>query len=193
MTRRFSVDGTADTVSTDDIVEWCDLARRAPSAGFSQGVHFLIRSDVSATLGELGSLEWWTVRQPDVLAATSVVVVLVDPSAYVERYGHSDKSGRGLDHPSGWRVPYWFTDAGMAVQNLLLLVEAAQHGALFAGVFRDPADALSAWGVPAGIECVGLVFIGVRHPDDRPSGSSVTRSRRSSSEVVHLEAWGPMA
>ena len=193
MTRHFASGVSEQPLSIDEIVDWCDLARRTPSAGYSQGVHLLVRSDVAATLGDLGSLEWWRERQPGVLAAAGVVVVLVEPSAYVERYGESDKSGRGLDHRAGWRVPYWYTDAGMTVQNLLLIVEAADRGALFAGVFRDPAEALAGWGVPPGFECVGLVFIGDRHPSDRPSGSSTTKPRRPVAEVVRREIWDPFA
>lgn len=189
MTRRFTSDPAGQPLSVGDVVEWCDLARRAPSAGFSQGIHFLVRSDVTETLDALGSLDWWSARQPGILDATAVVMVLAEPQAYTERYGRPDKEGRGLEQTSGWRIPYWVADAGMAVQNLLLIVEAEQRGALFAGVFRDPARALSKWGVPAGVECVGLVVIGDRHPGDRPSGSSVGHGRRPLDQIVHREVW----
>jgi nitroreductase len=190
MTRRFAAGSTEHQLSIDEVVDWCDAARRAPSAGFSQGVHFLVRSDVTETLDALGSLEWWSSRQPGILDATAVVVVLADPQAYTDRYGRPDKQGRGLENFSGWRVPYWVADAGMATQNLLLIVEAERRGALFAGVFRDPGPALSQWGVPSRVECVGLVVIGDRHPDDRPSGSSVSRERRPRDHIVHREVWG---
>lgn len=184
MTRRF-----VDEVSIDEIEEWCDLARRAPSAGFAQGVHFLVRSDVRGTLSALGSLDWWSRRQPGVLDASAIVVVLAEPSAYRERYGRPDKRGSGLDEPHEWRIPYWLTDAAMAVQNLLLVIEAENRGALFAGLFRDPRPALSTWGVPDDVESLGMVFVGGRHPEDRPSGSPTRRGRRSRSETVHLDVW----
>ncbi|MDA0369984.1 MAG: nitroreductase family protein [Actinomycetota bacterium] len=188
MTRRFVSFGRA--LSVDTVADWCDLARRAPSAGFSQGVHFLVRSDVTDTLDALGSLEWWTARHPGVVDASAVVVVLADPSAYTDRYGRPDKAGRGLEEEPGWRVPYWIADAGMVVQNLLLIAESDSRGALFAGVFRDPSAALISWGVPSGVECIGLVFVGERHPDDRPSGSGVSRRRRRTIDVVHRDTWG---
>lgn len=188
MTRRFTSSGR--DLSVDTVADWCDLARRAPSAGFSQGVHFLVRSDVAETLDALGSLEWWTARHPGVVDATAVVVVLADPSAYTDRYGRPDKAGRGLEEEPGWRVPYWIADAGMAVQNLLLIAESDSRGALFAGVFRDPSTALISWGVPSGVECIGLVFVGERHPDDRPSGSGVSGRRRRTIDVVHRDTWG---
>ena len=184
MTRRF-----ADEVSIVEIERWCDLARRAPSAGFAQGVHFLIRSDVRATLSDLGSLDWWSDRQPGVLDASAVVVVLADPSAYRERYGEPDKREKNLDDTREWRVPYWLTDAAMAVQNLLLVIEDGNQGALFAGLFRDPRPALRSWGVPDEVDSLGMVFVGGRHPDDRPSGSPTRRSRRSRNETIHLDRW----
>ncbi|MGA1297646.1 MAG: nitroreductase family protein [Ilumatobacteraceae bacterium] len=189
MTRNFVSVPAVDSLGIDQVMEWCELARRAPSAGHSQGLHFLVRSDVARTLEDLGSLAWWTRRQPGVLNASTVVVVLVDPSSYTDRYGQPDKEGPGLERIENWRIPYWLTDAGMAIQNLLLIIEAERHGALFAGVFRDPRSALSGWGVPENLECVGLIFVGVRHPGDRPTGSSVSRPWRPRDEVVHRETW----
>lgn len=184
MTRRF-----VDVTSIDEIVAWCDLARRAPSAGFAQGAHFLVRRDVPGTLAALGAKEWFESRQPGVLQASAAVVVLADPSVYTERYSETDKSGHGLEDRTGWRVPYWLTDAAMAAQNLLLVAESHRAGALFIGVFRDPRPALDQWGVPNGVDCVGVVLVGGRAPDDRPSGSPTRRPRRERQAVIHRDVW----
>lgn len=189
MTRRFVRRTSSAGWSVETVAEWCDLARRAPSAGFAQGTHFMIRQHVAPTLGALGAREWFAERQPGVLDASFAVVVLADRSAYVERYGESDKAGHGLETADGWRIPYWLTDAGMAIQNLLLVAESHGQGALFIGVFRDPRPALASWGVPESVDCVGVVLLGERADDDRPSGSPTRRPRRPKDSVVHLESW----
>ena len=189
MTRRFSNATDIEALPAETVLDWCDLARRAPSAGFAQGVHFLVRSEVVPTLDALGVTEWFAERQPGVLAASVAVVVLADPEAYAERYRQTDKAGHGLETPEGWRIPYWLTDAAMAAQNLLLVAESHGRGALFIGVFRDPRPALTAWGVPEPVDCVGVVLLGERSPDDRPSGSPTRRRRQPRDSVVHLDRW----
>jgi nitroreductase len=188
MTRRFTADGP-QPLTADVVVEWCDLARRAPSAGFAQGVHLLVRSEVEATLDALGASEWFAHRQPGVLSASVAVLVLADREAYVARYRESDKTGHGLETSDGWRIPYWLTDAAMAAQNLLLIAEAAGRGALFIGVFRDPRPALSGWDVPESVDCVGVILLGDRAVDDRPSGTPTRRTRQPRDTVVHLDRW----
>lgn len=193
MTRRFApVSAEIDPglrLTVDTVVDWCDLARRAPSAGFAQGAHLLVRSDVGSTLRALGAFEWFAERQPGVLDASIAVLILADRDAYVNRYRRPDKVGHGLESDAGWRIPYWLTDAAMAAQNLLLIAESHGRGALFIGVFRDPSEALTTWGVPDRIDCVGVVLLGERASDDRPSGSPTRHQRRSRESVVHLDQW----
>ena len=121
MTRRF-----APGLDVETVLEWCDLARRAPSAGFSQGAHFLVRGDTAATLESLGAATWFAQRQPGVLAAPVAVLVLADRRAYTDRYAESDKSGHGLESDGGWRVPYWSTDAAMAARAMNVVLDAIQ-------------------------------------------------------------------
>ena len=116
MTRKFQ-----STPLESDLVDGLlDLARRAPSAGYSQGVHFLALSGEALT-------NFWHVTVGDewfdegVLAAPVVVLPLADPNAYTSRYAEDDKAGHGLEIAANWEVPFWLTDAAMATQNLLLL------------------------------------------------------------------------
>ena len=187
MTRRF-----AGAVPIDWIVAQCDLARRAPSAGFAQGTHFLILTgeELARFWKTSGAGEWFERRQPGVLDASAVVLVLADRSAYETRYAEADKAGHGLEQASGWTVPYWLTDAAMAAQNLLLLVEEARRGALFFGLFVEPRRILASLDVPDHVDCVGAVAIGERHADDQPTGTGSRRSRRPVTEVTHLGSWG---
>lgn len=187
MTRTF----TSEPIDPDALDEVLDLARRAPSAGFSQGTHFLVFREASlATFWDTtGARVWFAERQPGVLAAPVVVVPLADSRAYTDRYSAPDKAGHGLEDAAGWAVPYWLTDTAMATQQLLLLVEDRGWGALFFGIFRGHADLMAACGVPDGVTPIGAVAIGHRSPDDRPTGSPLRTPRRPTSDVVHHHRW----
>ena len=185
MTRRF--DPTPlDPAQVDELL---DLARRAPSAGFSQGVHLLALTGptLQRFWATTGGDRWF---EPDgVLSAPLVVLPLADPTAYTARYAEPDKIQHGLHLQENWSVPFWITDAGMAVENLLLLVEERGLGALYFGLTTHVREAFDELGIPSHVLQVGAVAVGRRAVDDRPSGSPRTRSRRPTVEVVHHNHW----
>lgn len=187
MTRDFTTE-PLDPQLVDDLV---DAARRAPSAGYSQGVHFVILSgDAVAKFWQTTNAElWFAEKQDGVLRAPVIVLPIADPVAYTSRYAESDKAGHGLDVAANWAVPFWLTDTAMAVQNLLLLAEDRRLGALYFGIFRNVEVLLADLGVPEGMLSVGVVALGHRAPTDRPSGSPLTRPRRATTEVVHHGRW----
>ena len=187
MTRRF----LRDPLPLDDVVALCDLARRAPSAGFSQGSHLVVLRDESLVRfwTTSGAGAWFARTQPGVLSAPVVVLGVADPDAYVRRYGEDDKAGHGLEEQPGWPVPFWLTDTAMALQNLLLLAEDRQWGALLFGVFRNAELVLADVGAPSHCEVVAAVALGHRAPDDRPSGSATRHPRRERVDVVHVDSW----
>jgi nitroreductase len=187
MTRRFAT----TPLGTELVAELLDLARRAPSAGFSQGVHFLSLSGDSLARfwRTTGADEWFGDIQEGVLAAPNVVLPLADPTAYTSRYSEHDKAGHGLEDQANWEVPFWLTDAAMATQNLLLLAQDRGLGALYFGIFRNARLALDQLGVPAHVMQVGAVALGHRADDDAPSGSARTRVRRAAVDVIHHDAW----
>lgn len=184
MTRRFEPTPLDEGVVADLL----DLARRAPSAGYSQGVHFLALSgDAVRTFWQVtGGDEWFA---DGVTAAPVIVIPLADPDAYTGRYAEGDKAGHGLEIAANWEVPFWLTDAAMAAQNLLLLAEDRGLGALYFGIFRKARAVLDHFGVPPNVLQVGAVALGHRAPSDAPSGSATTRPRRARPEVVHLQHW----
>jgi nitroreductase len=187
MTRKF----LPTPIPHEQLVELLDLARRAPSAGYSQGVHFLaLTGDALQRFWRTtGADEWFASVQGGVLDAPVVVLPLADPVAYTSRYAEGDKAGHGLELAENWEVPFWLTDAAMATENLLLLVQERGLGALYFGIFRNARLALDELGVPAHVLQVGAVALGHRAPDDQVSGSARTRRRRDRIEVVHHNGW----
>jgi nitroreductase len=169
-----------------------DLARRAPSAGNSQGWAFVVLS------GSAETARYWDVtlpperragfRWPGLVAAPVLVVALVRPEAWVERYAEPDKAATGLGQGTGeWAVPYWWVDGGMAVEHLLLGAVEAGLGACFFGLFGHEAAVLAELGVPAGWRALGTVALG--HPAPGDPGRSTSRPRRPLDEVIHRGGW----
>jgi len=187
MTRDF----TDQAVDGDVLDELLETSRHAPSAGYSQGVHLLaLTGPAVASFWKTTDAEsWFAETQEGVLKAPVMVLPIADPGAYTARYAEADKAGHGLDEAANWPVPFWLTDTAMAVQNLLLLVEARRLGALYFGIFRNVDVLLNDLGVPEAMLSVGAVAIGHRAPTDRQSGSPTTRPRRAPTEVIHHNHW----
>jgi len=187
MTRRFS----GDPVDLALVLEMCDTARRAPSAGYSQGSHLLVLhgSSLIDFWRVSGAGKWFGDRFPELLLAGAVVVPFADETAYLERYSRPDKIGHGLTTAEAWSVPYWLTDTAMVVQNLLLLVEERRLGALFFGLTVDPSALTTHFGVPHHMRPIGAVAIGVRSSTDTPSGTGASVPRRPPHQVIHVGTW----
>ncbi len=187
---------TDDPLAEGQLDLLLDLARRVPSAGYTQGFHFLVLEGSAQTARfwdrTLPPIERATFPHPGLLRAPVIVLPLADSAAYVERYSQPDKARTGLgDGVEKWPVPFWWGDTAMAVQNLLLACTGVGLGALYFGIFRNEDQLLSDLGVPAGIRPLGAVAIG--HPTstafDRQDGSPRTRPRRPLSDVVHRNGW----
>lgn len=186
MTRRF--DGGPDR---DELISVLRSSLRAPSAGFSQGIHVVVLSgeDVSTFWSRSGAGAWFEKRSPGVVGAPHVVLVFGDRKEYVDRYSLDDKRELGFDIAERWQTPYWLVDAGMVVQNVLLLVEERRWGALFFGVFGNQEAYFEELGIPVTAHCIGAIAVGYRSALDAPSGSPTTRGRRDPDEVVHIGRW----
>jgi nitroreductase len=169
-------------------------ARRAPSAGFTQGFSFLVLEGPEQTA------RFWSATMPDpdrraafryprLLDAPVIVVPLSSEQAYLDRYAEPDK-GVSERRRSFWPVPYWHIDAGFATMLILLTAVDAGLGALFFGIFPEHLDAFrDAFGVPEEHTPIGAVALGHPAPDDPPS-PSLRRGRKPPEQVVHRGHWG---
>ena len=166
------------------------LARRAPSAGHSQGWHFLVLdepADRDAFWGATGAdgeePDPWLARMR---TAPALIVVLSDKDAYLDRYAEPDKgwTDRSEEH---WPVPYWDTDAAMAAMIALLAVVDQGLGACFFGVPGEHWDDVrAAFGIPPRVRPVGVISLGYPAPDVR--SPSLQRGFRDPAQVVSLRA-----
>ena len=167
-----------------------DAARRAPSAGNTQGWVFVV-------LEGDDTRKFWDVTLPEerresfrwtqLLDAPVIILPLASRDAYLARYSEPDKISTGLADPTRWPVPYWQIDTAFATMLLLLAVEDEGLGALFFGVFRNGERLLASLGVPGGYELIGAVALG--HPLADEPGRSAERPRRSLDEIVHRGGW----
>lgn len=187
MVRAFSAAPVASEV-VDGLI---DLARRAPSAGNTQPWHFVVlERDATAHLWDvtLPAARRSAFRWRGLLDAPAVIVPVVDPAAYVDRYAEDDKRSTGLGRGTdAWPVPYWWVDGGMAVHGLLLGAVDAGLGALFFGLFDREEAALAALGVPAGHRALGAVALGWPAQDE--PGRSASRRRPPLDAVIHRGGW----
>lgn len=173
-----------------------DAARRAPSAGFTQGVDLVVLEgagqtarfwDVTLPAGERRDSFWW----PALLAAPVLVLPVAGAAAYVRRYAEPDKSSTGLGEGADrWPVAYWTVDASFAAMAIQYAAVAAGLGVLFFGIPGPWAPVLDALGVPEGYDAIGAVALG--YPADDAStatGSPARRPRRPAEEVIHRGGW----
>lgn len=193
MVRAFGPDPEAPAPVAPEVLDaLLDAARRAPSAGSSQATRFLVLDSPEAVAGywdlTLPSERRSGFAWPGLVVAPVLVVVLVDPGAYPARYAEDDKSATGLGvGVDAWPVPYWWVDAGMVVQNLLLEVVDAGLGACFFGLFDHERPVLDAHGVPRGWRAVGTIALG--HPAPSRPGRSAGRERPPLAEIARRGRW----
>lgn len=185
MVRRYAPDRPVLAETIDELLH-CGL--RAPSAGFTQGVSYLVLTGESVR-------SWWAVAScgtnrwlVGMVSAPVIVLIWTDRSAYERRYTEPDKGWNSDDQP--WTAPFWYVDAGMAAENILLAATDRGLGACFFGVPLDRLDAVRAeFGVPDDQLSVGAIALGWPAEDERPIGSAQRRPRKPFDELVHRNLW----
>jgi nitroreductase len=179
-----------DPVPIETLNSIVDAGLRAPSAGFSQGLGFVIVTDSAMRLdiarladeGEYISkgFDPWISRAP------AHIVISVSEEVYRSRYREPDKLG-----PNGaeveWPVPYWWVDAGASLMAILLATVDEGLAAGFLGV-HSVLELASLLQLPSGHHPIGVVTVGKPAPDRR--SASLDRGRRPRESVVHWDTWG---
>jgi len=181
---------TGDPVSSETVARIVERARKAPTAGFSQGLRFVVVTEPEGrrAVARAGGEDWYTARGiPAWLSQAPVqVVVCVREDDYHERYRRADKlreDGTEIE----WPVPWWYADAGKAI--MLLLLCAVDEG-LAAGMFgfHDADSCRGALGIPDDVTPVAAVTIGHAGPEAVP-GSRSRFPWKPLEEVVRWERW----
>ena len=179
-----------DPVPPDVVERLLDSARRAPSAGHTQGWGFLVLEgpdevgrywDAMLPHDERPGFRW-----PGLLRAPLLIIPLSCQQAYEARYSEPDK-GWSDTSAERWPTPYWHTDTAFAAMSILLTATDCGLGALFFGVFKLE-QLREAFGVPASYHPIGAIALGYPAPDVRPS-KSTRRGRRPATETVHRGRW----
>ncbi len=180
---------TEEPVDLAVIDRMLDLARHAPSAGFTQGQAFVVvtKPETKAAIARLCGEEYYVAGgfDPFISEAPVLVIACTSEAAYHRRYQEVDKlNDDGTEIV--WPVPYWHMDIGCAVMILLLAVVDEGLAAGYAGA--HDLDALRAvLGMPAEVTPVGVIPIGHPAPDKR--SGSLKRGRKPDAEYVHHEQW----
>jgi nitroreductase len=177
-----------DPVSDDVIARIVDTARRAPSAGYSQGQSFVVVTDENRRrqIAEACGESAYVARRfdPWVSRAPVHVIPCVRLDDYRARYAEPDKTGS--PPPDEWEVPFWWVDGGAALMLLLLAAVDEGLAAGFLGASRDRLRSVLA--IPDDVAPLGVVTMGYPAPDRR--SGSLTRGRRPLEEVLHHNQWG---
>lgn len=185
---------TDEPVAPEVVERILNAARRGPSAGYSQGIEFVVVTD-EATRLELADMGAKTLAKSGhknfVAQAPVHVTVCVGPEIYKARYRESDKMAVVADIPEDelWQTPFWYTDGGAAL--MLLLLAAVDEGIAAAFVGGPPEILRELLAIPADYIPIGTALLGHEAPDARQYGDVAARkrSRRPIGEVVHRERW----
>jgi len=188
MVRRFD----QRPVPHDVVDRILEVGRRAPSAGFAQGVELLVLDTPDAI-----DTFWETTRDPEFgwdtetteHGPTVLILPLPDANRYLRRYAEPDKADFGMDEESNWPVRFWEIDAAMAAMAILLAAVDEGLGGWFFGITHGERDLLDRFGVPERLRPIGIVGLGYRAADEEPSGSWTKRRRRAFEDQVHRGGW----
>lgn len=166
-----------------------DLARHAPSAGFSQGQSFIVvtHPDLKKQIADLCGESGYVARgfHPFISRAPVLLMPCTSEATYHRRYREPDKlraDGTEID----WPVPYWFMDIGCSVMIALLAAVDAGLAAGYSGV-PDLAALRRLLKIPDEVTPVGVIPIGHRAPD-KPS-PSLKRRRKPDTDFIHRDGW----
>jgi len=191
--RRMCRDFLDDPIGDQVLDRVLTAAFRGPAAGNTSALELVVLRgervhsywDLTLPVERRSTFPW-----PGLLSAPVLVVPVVDPGAYVERYAQPDKASTGLglgEH--AWSVPYWFVDGGAGVMAMLLAAEDAGLGALLFGHFEHEDAIAASLGVPTGRRALGTIALGHPAENGRRPSASARRGRPEPATLVHHQRW----
>jgi nitroreductase len=181
---------TDEPVPPETVERIVEAAQHAPSAGFSQGVSFVVVTDgeMRTRVAEIAGESEYTSGgfDPFVSEAPVQIIICTSEKVYKDRYREPDKKPDPDAEEAEWPVPYWHTDAGMSL--LLILLAAVNEGlaGAFVGVWQQR-ELQELLGIPQHFIPIGVTMIGHGAPDKK--SGSLKRGRRQLDTVLHWEQW----
>jgi nitroreductase len=181
-------------IADDVLNRVLEVARHAPSGGFSQGFDFIV-------LTKPEELEWFyrTTDDPtdpesfpgrdSKVAPACIVLPFTNKRLYLDRYAEPDKIEFGMDKEENWPVPFWTVDTAMVVMLILLAAVDEGLGAWYFGITRGETDVMRDLGVPASCKLLGVIALGYPSSTQTPRGSVFTKRRRPFEEMFHFGRW----
>lgn len=180
----------ADEPLDDAVIERIVSAgQHAPSAGFSQGVVYVVVTDKTTrkAIADIAGEENYVAGGFDrfISGAPVQIIICTSEKVYHERYNERDKKPEGQDEID-WPIPYWHTDAGASMMAVLLAATNEGLGSAFIGVM-DPGQLQDLLGIPDDYLPIGVAMVGHTAPDKK--SGSLKRGRRKLEDVLHRERW----
>ncbi len=171
------------------IARIAEVAQRAPSAGFSQGVRLVVVTEPERkrAIAELCDEPEYVAAgfDPWISRSAALFIACVSEEVYRARYREPDKLRPG-EPEIEWPVPYWWMDVGCNVMLILLAAVDEGLAAGFLGTHRT-SELQELLGMPTDFLPVGVITVG--HPAaDRRSGS-LRRGWIALDDFVRWERW----
>ena len=181
---------TPEPVPAETVERIVQAARHAPSAGFSQGVSFVLVTDLTTRrrVAQIAGEQEYVSggMHPFISEAPVQIVVCTSEKVYKDRYREPDKKPDPAAEEPEWPAPYWHTDAGCAMMLLLLAAVDEGLAGAFVGVW-DQQGLRDLLGIPDHFAPIGVVMIG--HGAEDVRSPSLKRGRRPLDDVLHRERW----
>lgn len=169
-----------------------EVARHAPSGGFSQGVDFLVldEADQLKRFVELTEHpEFGYLRVGKENSMPCLVLPISNKPAYLERYSRPDKARYRLQTAEAWPVPFWDVDTSLALMLVLLAAVEEGLGAFYFGISWGEAELLRELGVPDGCRPVGALGLGYPLEDVPFDPAPFAERRRTLESMLHFGHW----